>query len=133
MDYTSKNHSKFLLIVHLIFVCKYRKELMLKFGNQIKCIMYDIAQHHDLEILEIETDKDHIHLLVKYNPTQSVLDVVRLLKQISTYRIWRQQDNAKYLREDFRKEKTFWSDGYFACSVGNVSQEAIRKYISSQG
>ncbi|MCD5415009.1 MAG: transposase, partial [Clostridiales bacterium] len=27
----------------------------------------------------------------------------------------------------------FWSDGYFACSVGNVSRETIQKYIKSQG
>ncbi|MBG9993907.1 transposase [Pseudoalteromonas sp. NZS127_1] len=30
-------------------------------------------------------------------------------------------------------EKTFWSDGYFACSVGNASADTIRKYIQDQG
>lgn len=93
MDYASKNHSKYLLMVHLIFVCKYRKKLLIKFGNQIKKILNDIAEEKNFEIIEMEVDKDHIHLLVNYNVTQSILDIVRLLKQISTYRIWRQTNN----------------------------------------
>lgn len=133
MDYASKNHSKYLLMVHLIFVCKYRKKLLIKFGNQIKKILNDIAEEKDFEIIEMEVDKDHIHLLVNYNVTQSILDIVRLLKQISTYRIWRQNNNHNYLTKQFWLEKTFWSDGYFACSIGNVSKETIEKYIQSQG
>ena len=133
MDYASKNHSKYLLMVHLIFVCKYRKKLLIKFGNQIKKILNDIAEEKDFEIIEMEVDKDHIHLLVNYNVTQSILDILRLLKQISTYRIWRQNNNHNYLTKQFWLEKTFWSDGYFACSIGNVSKETIEKYIQSQG
>ena len=64
-------------MMHLIFVCKYRKELLIKYGNQIKQILNDIAEEKDFEIMEMEVDKDHIHLLVNYNPTQSILDIVR--------------------------------------------------------
>lgn len=133
MDYISKNHSKFLIMVHLIFVCKYRKKLLAKLGGQIKRLMFDIAEEKNFEMIEIQVDQNHIHLLASYNPTQSVLDIVRFLKQISTYRIWRQEDNYLYLEKHFWKEKTFWSDGYFACSIGNVSKEIIEKYIQSQG
>lgn len=120
-------------MVHLIFVCKYRKKLLVRFDNQVKRILNDIAKEKDFEIIKMEVDKDHIHLLVNYNPTQSILEVVRLLKQISTYRIWRQNNNHIYLTKQFWKEKTFWSDGYFACSIGNVSKEVIENYIQSQG
>ena len=71
----------------------------------------------------MEVDKDHIHILVNYNTTQSILDIVRLLKQISTYRIQRQSNNHIYLEKQFWNERTFWGDGYFACSIGNVSKE----------
>lgn len=120
-------------MAHLIFVCKYRKQLLTKYGNQIKQILNEIAEEKDFEIIEMEVDKDHVHLLVSYNPTQSILDVVRLLKQMSTFRIWRQNDNRLHLAKQFWKEKTFWSDGYFACSIGNVSKETIEMYIQSQG
>jgi len=133
MNYVSRNHSKYLLMVHLIFVCKYRKKLLKKYGNQIKELFYDVAEEKDLNIVEMEVDKDHIHLLVQYNPTQSILEIVRHFKQISTYRIWRQNNNHIYLSKQFWVEQTFWSDGYFACSIGNVSKETIEKYIQSQG
>jgi len=84
-------------------------------------------------MVHLKVDKDHIHLLVNYNPTQSILDIVRLLKQISTYRIWRQNNNHIYLEKYFWNERTLWGDGYFACSIGNVSKEIIEKYIQSQG
>ncbi len=133
MDYISKNHSKFLITVHLIFVCKYRKQLLVKLGEQIKLLMFDIAEENDFELIETQVDQNHIHLLASYNPTQPVLDIVRFLKQISAYRIWRQEDNYLYLRKHFRKEQTFRSDGYFACSIGNVSKDAIEKYTQNQG
>jgi putative transposase len=93
----------------------------------------NIAEEYDFGIVEMEIDKDHIHLLVEYNPAQSVLELVRLIKQITTYRIWRQNDNYKYLSKQFWIEKTFWSDGYFACSIGQVSKDIIEKYIQTQG
>jgi putative transposase len=133
MDYTTRNHSKYCLMAHLIFVCKYRKRLLDRLGVDVKPIMYTIAEDNDFGIVEMETDKDHIHLLIGYNPTQSILDIVRLLKQIPTYRIWRNRGNIQYLRKHFWKENTFWSDGYFACSIGQVSKDVIEKYIQTQG
>ena len=35
--------------------------------------------------------------------------------------------------ESFWTEKTFWSDGYFCCSIENASIDAVRKYIATQG
>jgi len=42
-------------------------------------------------------------------------------------------DLSDYLVQHFWKERTFWSDGYFACSIRNVSKEIIQKYIQTQG
>ena len=133
MDYISQNHSKHLLMIHLIFSVKYRKKLLIKYGEEIKQLFYDIAEEKDLNIIEMEVDKDHIHILVQYSPTKSILEIVRHFKQISTYRIWRQNNNQTYLKKQFWKEKTFWGDGYFACSIGQVSKETIEKYIQNQG
>ena len=133
MDYVSRNHSKYLLMCHLIFVCKYRKKLLVRYDKEIKKLFYDIAEEKDLNIIEMEVDKDHIHILVQYSPTKSILEIVRHFKQISTYRIWRQNNNQTYLKKQFWKEKTFWGDGYFACSIGQVSKETIEKYIQNQG
>ena len=68
-EYLSKNHSKFLLKYHVIFVCKYRRKLL--YGNVdavMKNIFFDIANKADFKIEVMETDKDHIHLLVSSEP-----------------------------------------------------------------
>ena len=77
MDYVSENHNKYLLMVNLIFVVKYRRNLLVKFGDEIKQIFYDITSEKDIMIVEMEVDENHIHLLVHYKPTMSVLDIVR--------------------------------------------------------
>lgn len=129
--YVSENHSKHLLMCHLIFVCKYRKKLLLKVGDDIKTEIESISNRYGWQIIEQEIDQDHIHILIRYSPKWSILEIVRLLKQLTTYRIW--QKHNEYLSQHFWKERTFWSDGYFSCSIGNVSKEIIQKYIQEQG
>ena len=130
MKYVSENHSKHLLMCHLIFVCKYRKKLLSKVGDDIKTEIESIANHYGWQIIEQEIDQDHIHILIRYSPKWSILEIVRLLKQLTTYRMW--QKHNKYLSRHFWKERTFWSDGYFSCSIGNASKETIQQYIQTQ-
>jgi putative transposase len=132
MKYETQNHSKFLLMYHVIFVCKYRKKLLFEpIKEEIKQIIYDISKESDFEILEMETDKDHIHFLIKSEPKVSVLAIVRRLKKESTIRIWKTQ--KEYLSKYYWNENTLWSDGYFASTIGNVSKEAAEYYIRNQG
>jgi len=48
----------------------------------------DISKGSDFEILEMETDEDYIHFLIKSEHKVSVLAIVRRLKQESTIRLW---------------------------------------------
>ena len=129
--YNSQSHSKFLLRYHIIFVCKYRKQLMIHYGEYIKNTMIDISNKYDFSILEIETDKDHVHLMVETKPKISPLMIVRVLKQQTTIKLWK--DFSYNLEKHFWKEKTFFTDGYFVSTIGDVSSEVLKKYIQSQG
>jgi len=93
--------------------------------------MSDISKESDFEILEMETDKDHIHFLIKSEPKVSVLSIVRKLKPESTNRMWNTQ--KEYLKQYYWGENTLWSDGYSAYTIGNVSKEAAEYYIRNQG
>lgn len=83
------------------------------------------------EIIAIETDKDHIHFLLSYDTTDRVCDIVKIVKQETTYYLWHKYGSL--LSKQYWKKKIFWSDGYFACSIGEVSSATIQKYIESQG
>ena len=132
-DWKSVNHSKFLLQYHLILVCKYRKRLLSgnNISSYIKMLSLDICSRHKVDIRYMETDKDHIHYMIETEPTVRLSDIVKALKSYTTFHIWEKYNN--YLRKCFWKERTFWTDGYFICSVGNVSEETLRKYIEKQG
>ena len=70
--YKSNGRHKWYLKCHLIFVCKYRKRLLEnRMQDVIKEIFSSIEQRSDFSIDIMETDKDHIHLLVSYPPNIS--------------------------------------------------------------
>lgn len=79
----------------------------------------------------METDVDHIHALLEYDTTERICDIVKELKQKSTYYLWEQF--ASVLKSEYWKKKIFWSYGYFACSIGEVSESTIQHYIKNQG
>ena len=60
-----------------------------------------------------------------------VSTIAKQLKQYTTYQMWKQYENI--LSKYYWKQKILWSDGYFVCSIGQVSQSIIEKYIESQG
>ncbi len=131
MEYETKSHCKYLIALYLILVVKYRKQLLLgQLGQFVKSSIVELSTRSDFTVEEIEIDKDHIHILITISPKYSVSQHVRNIKQQTNHKIWRYATN---LKRQFWNEKTFWSDGYFACSVGNASAETIRKYIQEQG
>ena len=120
-------------LFEIIFVCKYRKKLLVsrQISDDIKQFSYEICQRHKVIIKYMETDKDHIHYMIETEPTMSVSRIVNLMKSYTTHHIWERYPN--YLRKHFWKEHTFWTDGYFVCSVGNVSEKMLKRYIENQG
>ena len=131
-NYHKKLHCKYLIKIHLVFVTKYRKNIINgDFRDDLLQILYDISLEKDFTIDVMESDDDHLHILVDIPPQISVQQVVHQLKQISTYRIYRL--HRTYLKNYYWKENTLFSDGYFACSTGDASSETIRRYIEQQG
>ena len=72
--------------------------------------------------------EDHIHMIIQMNPSDSVSEVVQILKG-GTSRIIRQEFPEL---EEFLWGDSFWADGYFAETIGNVDEEIVRKYIRDQ-
>lgn len=118
------------MYVHLIFVVKYRKSLLIKYGNQVKNTITAISGKK-WRLEKVEVDKNHIHLLVEYDPQISITNIVRAIKSQTTYDLW--QTHSAELSKEFWKKHTFWSPSYFACSIGNASKETVERYIREQG
>ena len=126
-------HTKYSLKAHLIFVTKYRKPV---FGDtvraeDVKQSLYEASERNDYRIICMETDTDHVHILIAYRPDTCISDIVLRLKQYSTYQMWCR--HGMYLAKQYWKHKVLWSDGYFVGSIGQVSQSTIEHYIQNQG
>ena len=104
---------------------------MIEYGEFVKNTMIDISKKYDFNIIEIEVDKEHIHLMIESEPKISPLMIVRVLKQQTTKILWR--TFSLQLQKHFWKERTFFTDGYFVSTIGEVSSETLRKYIQNQG
>lgn len=130
--YHRHNRRKYSLKVHIVLVTKYRKQLLKgSIADDVKQKIFDIANTRGYEIIAIETDKDHMHFLISYDTTDRVCDIVKIVKQETTYYLW--QKYGSFLSKQYWKKRIFGSDGYFACSIGEVSSATIQKYIESQG
>ena len=130
--YYRHNRRKYSLKVHIVLVTKYRTQLLQgSIADDVKQKILDIANTRGYEIIAMETDKDHIHFLLSYDATDRVCDIVKIVKQETTYYLWQKYNSV--LSKQYWKKKIFWSDGYFACSIGEVSSATIQKYIESQG
>lgn len=126
--YNRHNRRKYSLKVHIVLVTKYRKQLLKgSIADDVKQKILDIANTRGYEIIAMETDKDHIHFVLSYDATDRVCDIVKIVKQETTYYLWQKYNSV--LSKQYWKKKIFWSDGYFACSIGEVSSATIQKYI----
>ena len=130
--YYRKNRRKYMLKVHVVLVTKYRKKLLYdRIAESTKRRISELSQIYCFDIIIMETDRDHIHLLLEYDTTVRVCDLVKVIKQQTTQYLWDRY--PAFLSRHFWKRRILWSDGYFACSIGEVSSATIEKYIASQG
>ena len=76
----------------------------------------------------VNTDQDHVHLLVEFPPSFSISTVVQTIKVVSSLALKRR---FSFVRKMYSKGSV-WSTGYYVSTVG-VNEKTIRKYITNQG
>ena len=128
--YNRLNHCKYLLQYHIIWCPKFRFNVLNgRIELELKEILRNIGENYGYEIKEIEIMPDHIHLFISTKPTVAPTDVVRTLKSISARELFKRFPKLKAF---YNRSGSLWSKGYFVSSVGNVSEETVRKYIQEQ-
>ena len=130
-EYVHKSHNVTVLMYHLVFPAKYRRAIFDdKVDTELRDVCLEIEQRFEIKFLEIGTDADHVHFLVQSVPMYSVKKIVQLIKSLTAREIFRRCPEVK--KKLWGGE--FWSDGYFASTVGKHGDEAmISKYVKGQG
>jgi putative transposase len=123
-EYRHYNHAVGLAVVHLIWIPKRRKKVLVgEVRDRIFQIFAELATEKDWNIRALEVAPDHIHLFVEVHPTDAIYQVVKAFKGRS----------ANYLRKEFehlRRLPSMWTNSYFFSTAGNVSADAIERYIN---
>lgn len=129
--YERFNHAKTFLRYHIILSTKYRRKVLNPIRDDLLAAM-KVAQEKNGNF-KIETDavdNDHIHLLVRIKPIETISRVVQDLKQQSTYLMW--QKHHDYLSKFYWSgQHHLWTRGYFASTVGSVSEVKLAEYIKN--
>ena len=101
-----------------------------KVDEALKSICLEIEKRYQIKFLEIGTDEDHVHFLVQSVPTYSVTKLVTMIKSLTARHIFKMRPEVK--KQLWGGE--FWSDGFFASTVGKHGDEAkIANYVKNQG
>lgn len=115
---------------HIVWCVKYRHKILIpKIEKRLLEILNMVALYEDFQILETNTDKDHIHLLINCSPQHYIPDIIQKLKGIS----------SRMLMKEFEvilKRKLWgghlWNPSYFVATVSENTEEQIRRYIKNQ-
>ena len=127
-DNNSLAHTKWNCKYHIVFAPKYRRqEIYGKIRAEIGKILRLLCQRKDIEIIEAECCKDHIHMLVRIPPKYSVSQIVGYLKGKSSLMIFDKFANLKYKYGN----RHFWCRGYYVDTVGKNTKK-IKEYIRTQ-
>ena len=127
-DTNSLAHTTWNCKYHIVFAPKYRR--LVFFGQkrkEIGAILRQLCEWKNVEIVEAEVCPDHIHILVKIPPKESVSGFIGFLKGKSSLLIYQKYANMKFKYRD----RTFWCRGYYVDTVGKNTQK-IKEYIANQ-
>ena len=122
-------HTKSDLKVHLIWIPKYRKKVLLgPVAIRARDVLRQIAMEHELNIITGKVASDHVHMFISYRPTQGISKIMQWLKGISSRILL---SEFPHLKKQFWG-KHLWARGYLAVSSGNITDEMIQQYIQEQ-
>ena len=127
-DTNSLAHSTWNCKYHIVFAPKYRRKVF--FGEkrvEIGAILRRLCEWKNVNIIEAEVCKDHVHMLVEIPPKLSVAGFMGYLKGKSTVLIYQRFTNLmlKY------RHREFCCTGYYVDTVGKNTKK-IKEYIANQ-
>lgn len=114
---------------HIVWCVKYRKKLLYKdVERRLKELLTEQSITHEFQIVTMETDGDHIHMLIECSPQHFIPTIMKALKG----------NTARFLFKEFPSLKKelwgghLWNPSYFVCTVSDRTEEQIKKYIENQ-
>ena len=126
-NYRTTNKTLYSCQYHVIWCTKYRRKVLdTQIQGRLKQLIRDKQNEYGYEIREVETQAEHVHLLIEIPPTDAVDKIVGKIKSYT----------SKVLREEFPSLKSrlpsLWTRSKFVSSCGGVTLQVIKDYLEGQ-
>ncbi|PFJ42800.1 IS200/IS605 family transposase [Bacillus thuringiensis] len=130
-EFKRNRHALYKLSYHLVVVTKYRHKCINEnIMKRLKEIAEDLFSGWDCEIIEMNGEEDHVHILFDAPPQIQLSKIINSFKTVS----------SRYIRKEFQEDLKpfywkpyFWSHSYMVLTTGGATIEVIKKYIENQG
>ena len=122
-------HCVFQLHVHLVFVTKVRSRTFDGDAlERLRAIFSKVCRDFEAQLVELDGQDNHVHLLVNYPPKHSISALVNSLKGVSSRLLRRERPDL--VRRYWKG--VLWSPSYFAASCGGAPIGIFKVYIEQQ-
>ena len=129
--------SKWKKLSHVLYQCKYHIVWTPKYRFRI--LKDDVAKFIEdnirmlcewkkIEILELNIQEDHVHIILEIPPKLSISEIMGILKGKTAIKIFKSYPRLK--KKPYWGNH-FWSRGYCVSTIG-IDEEKIRKYVKFQ-
>ena len=114
---------------HIVWVPKYRFKILT--GNVAKDVencVRAFSEQQSCEILELNVQIDHVHVVVMVPPKLSISDFLGTVKGRTAIRVF---NKFRHLKKKPYWGNHFWTKGYCVDTIG-LDSEMVRKYVKYQ-
>lgn len=132
MDNNSLSHTTWNCKYHVVFAPKYRRKIIYgQIKKDVANILSMLCKRKEIEIIEAECCRDHVHMLIKIPPKYSVSQIMGYLKGKSSLMIFDRHANLKYKYGN----RHFWCRGYYVDTAGKNAKKdrGIYKETATRG
>ena len=131
METRLSGHGAYRTEYHIVWIPKYRRRILNPgVGGYVKKVLPKVLKMMPgCEVVEMNIQVDHIHMVMVIPPKYAVSDVIGKIKQYTARKL---RDKYTWLEKVYWKERIVWSPGYFVSTIG-LDEDQIINYVRWQG
>ena len=129
MRFRKSNHSVYRTEYHLVWIPRYRRKIFPKGPKEYAEKLFRNLEslEPDIEVIKVNVQVDHVHMVIVIPPRFAVAQVVSFIKTQSAKLL---KAKFPFLRSLYLTEG-IWSTGYCVSSVG-LDEKGILHYVEYQ-
>ena len=127
ITYKSNKNIVYSCKYHVVWCPKYRRKVLVNGVDvRLKELIEEVSKEYRIEVIEMESMPDHVHLLMEVDPQFGIHKAVKLIKGRTSHAL---RQEYGWLRS---RLPSLWTNSYFVSTVGGAPLSVIKQYIENQ-